>query len=109
VEAHHPPDVATDDVVTAVDEEIDRLAADGLEPGELARVQARIGSSLVQGQDHILGRTLAWLSSSSNVTEPSWSATCRLCSARSARRPYAAQHSSCSRIVERARPQVGVQ
>ena len=59
VEAHHPPDVATDDVVTAVDEEIDRLAADGLEPGELARVQARIGSSLVQGQDHILGRTLA--------------------------------------------------
>jgi len=59
LEAHHRGDVAGDRVVTAVDEELDRLATDGLRPGELARVQARLGSALVQGQDHVLGRTLS--------------------------------------------------
>ena len=59
VEAHHSGEVATDRVVAAVDEEIDRIATDGLAPGELARVRARLGSALVQGQDHVLGRTLS--------------------------------------------------
>ena len=59
LEAHHSGEVPGDRVVAAVDEELDRLAADGLEPGELARVQARLGSALVQGQDHVLGRTLS--------------------------------------------------
>jgi len=59
VEVHHGGDVPTDRVVTAVDEELARLAADGLADGELERVQARLGSALVQGQDHVLGRTLA--------------------------------------------------
>lgn len=59
VEVHHSGDVATDRVVSAVDEELARLAEDGLADGELERVQARLGSALVQGQDHVLGRTLA--------------------------------------------------
>ena len=59
LEAHHGDDVPGDDVVTAVDEELDRLATDGLDPGELERVQARLGSALVQGQDHVLGRVLS--------------------------------------------------
>jgi predicted Zn-dependent peptidase len=59
LEAHHSNDVAGDRVVTAVDEELDRVAVDGLEAGELERVQARLGSSLVQGMDHVLGRTLS--------------------------------------------------
>jgi predicted Zn-dependent peptidase len=59
LEAHHGGEVSGDQVVGAVDEELDRLAADGLEPGELDRVQARLGSALVQGLDHVLGRTLS--------------------------------------------------
>ncbi|MCY7373144.1 MAG: insulinase family protein [Spirochaetaceae bacterium] len=59
LEAHHGADVTGDRVVTAVDEELDRLATDGLDTGELERVQARLGSALVQGQDHVLGRVLS--------------------------------------------------
>jgi predicted Zn-dependent peptidase len=59
LEAHHPGDVAGDRVVSAVDEELDRLATGGPDAGELDRVQARLGSALVQGQDHVLARTLA--------------------------------------------------
>ena len=59
LEAHHSKDVSGDRVVAVVDEELDRLATGGLEPGELDRVLARLGSALVQGQDHVLGRTLS--------------------------------------------------
>ncbi|MBA2769114.1 MAG: insulinase family protein [Sporichthyaceae bacterium] len=59
LEAHHAADVATDRVVGAVDEELDRLAIEGLHAGELERVRARLGSALVQGQDHVMGRTLS--------------------------------------------------
>jgi predicted Zn-dependent peptidase len=58
LDAHHSTEVATDTVVDAVDEELDRLATDGLVDGELERVRARLGSALVQGQDHVLARTL---------------------------------------------------
>jgi predicted Zn-dependent peptidase len=59
VEAHHSGEVPSDQVVAAVDEELDRVATAGLEPGELDRVHARLGSSLVQGMDHVMGRTLS--------------------------------------------------
>ena len=59
VEAHHASDVAADRVVAAVDEEIDRVATDGVGEEEMARVRARLLSSLLQGQDHVLSRTLA--------------------------------------------------
>ena len=59
LEAHHGADVRGDRVVKAVDEELDRLATEGLGAGELERVQARLGSAVVQGQDHVLGRVLS--------------------------------------------------
>jgi predicted Zn-dependent peptidase len=59
VEAHHPGDVPTDKVVTAVDEELDRLATDGMPEDELTRVTARLRSALLQGSDNLLRRTLA--------------------------------------------------
>jgi zinc protease len=58
VTAVHPAEVAVGDVVHAVDEELARLATDGLEPGELARVQARLSAQLLRRLDQVLGRTL---------------------------------------------------
>ncbi len=62
LESHHRPDVATDDVVAAVDEELDRLATDGLGGDELTRVTARLRAGLLQVADHPMGRTLAMAS-----------------------------------------------
>ncbi len=62
LEAHHPADVPTDKVVAAVDEELDRLATDGLAGDELTRVTARLRSALLQGGDNLLRRTLAMAS-----------------------------------------------
>jgi predicted Zn-dependent peptidase len=58
VTAFHRGEVSSDDVVTVIDEELDRLATDGLDDGELARIQARIAATLLTHQDFILGRTL---------------------------------------------------
>ena len=58
VEAHHGGDVPADRVVAAIDEELDRVATEGVPDGELERVHARLGSPVLQGQDHVLYRTL---------------------------------------------------
>ncbi len=62
IEGHHPGDVPTDKVVAAVDEELDRLATDGVAADELTRVTARLRSALLQGGDNLLRRTLAMAS-----------------------------------------------
>ncbi len=62
VEAHHSDDVTTDVVVKAVDEELDRVATDGVPADELERVLARLSSALLQGADHVMSRTLAMAS-----------------------------------------------
>ena len=62
LEAHHPADVATDKVVAAVDEELDRVANEGLAGDELTRVTARLRSAMLQGGDNLLRRTLAMAS-----------------------------------------------
>jgi predicted Zn-dependent peptidase len=62
LEAHHPGDVPTDKVVAAVDEELDRLATDGVAADELTRVTARLRSALLSGNDNVLRRTLAMAS-----------------------------------------------
>jgi zinc protease len=59
VTAYHGSEVTSDVVVAAIDEELDRLSRDGLDAGELARIQARMAASLLTRLDFILGRTLA--------------------------------------------------
>jgi zinc protease len=62
IEAHHGDDVAADRVVAAVDEELDRVATDGVPEAELARIRARVASAMLQRADHVLARTLAMAS-----------------------------------------------
>jgi predicted Zn-dependent peptidase len=57
ITAVHPGEVGVDTVIDAVDRELDRVATDGLEPGELARVQALLCAQLLRRLDHVLGRT----------------------------------------------------
>jgi zinc protease len=58
LQAHMPPGGDTDKVLRVVDEELDRLAAGGLAPGELARTQARMATHLLRDTDEVLGRAL---------------------------------------------------
>ena len=62
IEAHHGADVPADRVVRAVDEELDRVANDGVPEDELARIRARTASAMLQRADHVLARTLAMAS-----------------------------------------------
>jgi len=70
VTAFHGGEVSSDDVVTAIDEEIARLCRDGLDGGELSRIQARIAATLLTRQDFILGRTLAMASLEQQRRDP---------------------------------------
>ena len=56
VEADHPGEIPTDRVVAAVDEELDRLATDGIGDDELTRVTARLRFSLLQDGDNLMRR-----------------------------------------------------
>jgi predicted Zn-dependent peptidase len=58
LQAHLPPGGDVDKVMTTIDEECQRLASDGLEPGELARTQARMATHLLRDNDAPLGRAL---------------------------------------------------
>lgn len=58
LQAHLPPDGDVDKVLQTVDEELDRLATDGLTDGELARTQARMATHLLRDTDAVLGRAL---------------------------------------------------
>jgi predicted Zn-dependent peptidase len=57
LQAFHPGPV--EDVLRAIEEEVDRLATDGLEAGELARVAARLVAWQFGRVEGILQRTLA--------------------------------------------------
>lgn len=56
LQAYLPPEGNVERVLATVDEELDRLATDGLTDGELARVQARMASQLLRESDDVLGR-----------------------------------------------------
>lgn len=56
--AHLPPGGDVDKLLTTVDEELQRLANDGLPAEELARVQARIATHLLRDDDSVLNRAL---------------------------------------------------
>jgi predicted Zn-dependent peptidase len=58
LQAHLPPDGAVVPVLTAVHEETDRIAQDGLEDGELARTVARMSTHLLRDADTVLNRAL---------------------------------------------------
>ena len=58
LQAHLPPQGSVDKVLATFDEELDRLANDGLGQGELARTQARMATHLLRDTDAVLGRAL---------------------------------------------------
>jgi len=62
LEARHPAESSIETILRAADEELDRLASDGLEPGELDRVRARAASGLLREADDALRRALAMAS-----------------------------------------------
>jgi predicted Zn-dependent peptidase len=59
VTAVHPSDVDADRVLTAVDEELDRLAGEGPATDELSRIAARWVAALYHEQDRVMNRMLA--------------------------------------------------
>ena len=72
VEAHHGGDVPADRVVAAVDEELDRVATEGVPDDELERVRARLGSAAAAGPGpRAVPDPRRWRRSSSNVAAPS--------------------------------------
>jgi predicted Zn-dependent peptidase len=58
ITAHYPDAGSLDAVLRAVDEELDRIATGGLEPGELDRVRRRLVSVLLRELDPVISRTL---------------------------------------------------
>jgi zinc protease len=70
ITAFHGSEVASDAVVAAIDEELHRLTRDGLDDGELARIQARMAATLLTRLDFILGRTLAMASLEQQRQDP---------------------------------------
>jgi len=58
VTAHYPDARTLEAILSAVDDEIGRIATDGLEPGELDRVRTRLISVLYRQLDSVLNRTL---------------------------------------------------
>ena len=58
LQAHLPPGADIAPVLTAMHEEADRVAQDGLEAGELARTVARMSTHLLRDADTVLNRAL---------------------------------------------------
>jgi len=58
LQAHLPPGGSVSAVLTAIGEECDRLAQDGLAEGELARTVARMSTHLLRDADTVLSRAL---------------------------------------------------
>ena len=72
-------------MLRTVDEEVDRLATDGLPPGELARTQARMATHLLRDTDAVLGRAMQMAVLEVQRGDPGCSTTCPGWSARSPR------------------------
>ncbi len=58
LQANLPPGGDVDKVLRTIDEEAERIATDGLTPGELARTQARMATHTLRDTDAVLGRAL---------------------------------------------------
>jgi zinc protease len=60
ISARFPDAGALDRILAAVDEELDRVVDDGLDPGELERVRTRLLSVLLRDMDAVISRTLSF-------------------------------------------------
>ena len=60
LQAYLPPGGDIDSVLAAAAEETDRVAQDGLEPGELARTVARMSTHVLRDADTVLTRALQY-------------------------------------------------
>jgi zinc protease len=58
ITAYYPASGSLDAILTAIDEELERIATNGLEPGELDRVRTRLVGVLLRELDAVLSRTL---------------------------------------------------
>jgi zinc protease len=58
ITAHYPDAGSLEAILRAIDEELARIADDGLAPGELDRVRTRLVSVLLRDLDAVLSRTL---------------------------------------------------
>jgi predicted Zn-dependent peptidase len=58
ITAHYPDASSLEAILRAIDEELARIADDGLAPGELDRVRTRLVSVLLRELDAVLSRTL---------------------------------------------------
>jgi zinc protease len=56
LEVHHAPEISVDTVIASVDEEIARLAAEGLGQDEVDRTVARLTARFLREVDPVLGR-----------------------------------------------------
>jgi predicted Zn-dependent peptidase len=59
-QVHHPAAVDVQTVLSAVHEEVAKIAEDGVGADELRRVQARAEAQLLRQADSVLGRTLGF-------------------------------------------------
>ena len=58
ISAHYPDQGSLDKILRALDEELDRVATDGLDKGELDRVRTRLVSVSFRELDAVMSRTL---------------------------------------------------
>jgi predicted Zn-dependent peptidase len=58
IEVHHAPDVEADRIIDVVDEEIARLAKEGLDQDEVDRTVARMTARYLREVDPVLGRAM---------------------------------------------------
>jgi zinc protease len=58
ITAHYADADATEAVIAGIDVELDRLAQDGTEPGELDRVRTKLAATIFRELDQVLNRSL---------------------------------------------------
>jgi zinc protease len=58
ISAHYPDAASLDTILRVIDEELQRIAEDGLEAGELDRVRRRLAGVLLRELDPVMSRTL---------------------------------------------------
>ncbi len=73
LQAHLPPDGSVDRVLAVTAEEVDRVAQDGLEPGELDRTVARMSTHLLRDTDTVLNRALHYAVHEQQRADPAFS------------------------------------